>query len=68
MGVLRQAATGPVSSPSSMRMMHTPVSVSPRITDHWMGAAPRYRGSNDPCTFQGPSRGIASSAGGRMRP
>ena len=41
MGVVRQAATGPVSSPSSMRMMHTPVSGSPRITDHWMGAAPR---------------------------
>ena len=68
MGSSRQAATGPVSSPSSMRMMQTPVRASPRITDHWMGAAPRYFGSSEPCTFQGPSRGMASSAGGRMRP
>jgi hypothetical protein len=41
MGSRRTAATGPVSSPSSMRMIETPVSASPRMTAHWMGPAPR---------------------------
>jgi len=42
--------------------------VSPRMIDHWIGAAPRSRGSSDACTFHGPSAGMASSDGGRMRP
>ena len=62
------AATGPVSRPASMRMIATPVRLSPRMIDHWIGAAPRSRGSSDACTFQGPSAGMASSDGGRIRP
>ena len=38
------AQTGPVSSPSSMRMTMTAVSVSPAMMARWMGAAPRQRG------------------------
>ena len=62
------AATGPVSSPASMRITATPVRLSPRMIAHWIGAAPRSRGSNDAWTFQGPSAGMASSDGGRIRP
>jgi hypothetical protein len=38
---LRQSNIGPVSMPASRRMMVTPVSRSPRISAHWIGAAPR---------------------------
>ncbi len=50
------AITGPVSSPSSMRMRVTPVSVSPCAMAHWMGAAPRKRGSSEACTLTLPMR------------
>ena len=32
---------GPVSMPTSVCMMVVPVTVSPRIKAHWIGAAPR---------------------------
>ena len=41
MGVAAVLTIGPVSSPASMRMRVTPVSVSPLAMAHWMGAAPR---------------------------
>ncbi len=51
MGSARTAATGPVSSPASIRMIETPVSLSPRISDHWIGAAPRSLGNSDAWTL-----------------
>jgi hypothetical protein len=51
-----------------MRIRQTPVSVSPASIARWIGAAPRQRGSREACTFQQPRRGIASTAGGRIRP
>jgi hypothetical protein len=41
MGVARDMRIGPVSSPSSIIIVVTPVSVSPLTTAQWMGAAPR---------------------------
>jgi hypothetical protein len=41
MGVARARSVGPVSSPSSIIMVVTPVSRSPFTIAHWMGAAPR---------------------------
>ncbi len=38
------APTGPVSSPSSIFITMTAVSVSPAMMARWMGAAPRQRG------------------------
>ena len=42
-----ECRTGPVSSPASICMMHTPVSPSPARIARWMGAAPRQRGSSE---------------------
>ena len=67
-GSARTAATGPVSSPASIRMIDTPVSLSPRMMAHWIGAAPRSWGSNDAWTLKGPSGGRSSSACGKIRP
>ena len=59
-------------SPASMSwaryMVVTPAYSSPLSTDHCMGAAPRYLGSSEPCTFTAPSRGIASIASGSILP
>ena len=62
-------ATGPVSSPASMRMIDTPVSRSPRMIAHWIGAAPRSLGSSEACTLNGPSAAdpAASAAGSARR-
>ena len=50
----RWSRMSPVSSPSSICMMVTPVSWSPDAMAHWMGAAPRYRGRSEPCTLIAP--------------
>ena len=42
------AYTGPVSNPSSMRMIDTPVCSSPARMAAATGAAPRQRGSSEP--------------------
>ena len=42
-----------------MRMVVTPVIDSPLAMAHWMGAAPRYFGSNEACTLMMPRRGIS---------
>ena len=64
----RAAYTGPVSSPASSSMMHTPVSASPARIARSTGAAPRQRGSSEKCTFTNPSGSASSSAGGRIWP
>ncbi len=63
-----RANVGPVSIPSSSFISVTPLSLSPLTTAHVMGAAPRYFGSSDACTFTHPSRGASSTSRGRMRP
>ncbi len=50
-------STGPVSSPSSICITMTPVSASPAMMARWIGAAPRQRGSSDPCRLKQPRRG-----------
>ena len=57
MGVARVVRMGPVSSPSSMRMIVTPVSASPARMAAAMGEAPRWRGSSEAWTFRQPRAG-----------
>ena len=64
----RCSRIGPVSRPSSSSMVVLPVKASPMATAHWIGAAPRYRGSSEPCRLMQPSFGSASIQGGIMRP
>src|SRR5580658_2342845 len=68
MGIVCCKRMGPVSRPSSSSMVVLPVAVSPLATAHWMGAAPRYLGSNDACRLMQPRRGRASIHSGTMRP
>src|SRR5258708_1679139 len=58
----------PVSSPSSICMLGTPVSEKPRAMAHCAGAAPRNSGSSGACTLREPCRGTASASAGMMRP
>ena len=60
--------TGPVSSPSSSCMTHTPVSSSPASIARSTGAAPRQRGSSEKWRFTNPCRVAARSSGGRSWP
>jgi hypothetical protein len=46
--------TGPVSSPSSIRITMTPVSASPAMMARWIGAAPRQRGNSEACRLRQP--------------
>ena len=41
------SSISPVSSPTSIIIVVTPLSFSPSMTAHWIGAAPRYLGSRD---------------------
>ena len=59
---------GPVSSPGSIAMMLTPVSLSPDSIARCTGAAPRHRGRRDAWTLMQPNLGISSAAAGRIRP
>jgi hypothetical protein len=67
-GKRASASTGPVSSPASICMMLTPVSVSPASIARGIGAAPRQRGSSEACTLMQPWRGMARMGGGSNRP
>ena len=67
-GVRPSSRTGPVSRPTSICMMPTPVSASPARIARWIGAAPRQRGSRDAWTLRHPSRGASSTARGRISP
>jgi len=42
-----------------MRIVVSPVIVSPLTIAQWIGAAPRYFGSSDACRLTHPSRGIS---------
>ena len=68
MGSRCMAMTGPVSRPSSIRMRATPVFASPWAMAHWMGAAPRKRGSSEACTLTQPCVGTSSTSLGRIFP
>ena len=68
MGSVKVSSMAPVSMPASIFISVTPVSRSPRTTDHVIGAAPRYFGKSDPCTFTQPRRGASRTSWGRMRP
>ena len=48
-------AMAPVSSPSSIFMMVTPLSASPAMMARLIGAAPRQRGSSEACRLKQPS-------------
>ena len=58
----------PVSSPSFIFIIPTPVNSSPFIRDHWIGAAPRHLGSNEACAFQQPNFGISNISLGKIFP
>lgn len=62
------AMISPVSSPTSMRIIVTPVISSPLMTAHWIGAAPRYFGSRDACTLMHPYFGRSRILFGRICP
>lgn len=62
------AMISPVSSPTSMRIVVTPVISSPLMTAHWIGAAPRYFGSRDACTLMHPYFGRSRILFGRICP
>ena len=46
----------------------TPVTASPLIIDHWIGAAPRYFGKRDACTLIQSYFGISRIAFGKICP
>ena len=64
----RSSSTGPVSRPASIAMIPTPVLASPSSRLHWIGPAPRQRGSREPWPFQQPRGGWSSTASGRIWP
>jgi len=47
MATASRISTGPVSSPSSIRMTMIPVGSSPAMIARWIGAAPRQRGRSE---------------------
>ncbi len=51
-----------------MRMVVTPVRVSPLRMAHWMGPAPRYFGSSDACTLMMPSGARSMTVCGMIWP
>ena len=55
-----------MSIPASISNVVMPVSRSPRMIAHAMGAAPRYRGSSDACTLIDPRAGTVRTATGRI--
>ena len=68
MGHVNLYSMSPVSKPTSIFMIVTPVSASPAHRARCIGAAPRQRGSREPCTLIQPRRGISSTAFGRIKP
>ena len=58
----------PASRASAINWAVTPVSASPLMTAHWMGAAPRYFGKSEPWILTHPRVGRSRMVFGRMRP
>ena len=61
-------ATSPVSRPTSIFITITPLSASPAMMARLIGAAPRQRGSSEPCRLKQPSFGASRMACGRIMP
>ena len=68
MGIARDSRMGPVSRPSSMSIVVTPVSRSPFTIAHWTGAAPRRRGKSEPWTLTVPRGATSMTVRGRICP
>ena len=68
MFVFLTRSMSPVSSPSSICIIVTPVSLSPFITDHWIGAAPRYLGKSEAWTLIHPYFAASSTRLGKILP
>ena len=64
----RASSSGPVSRPSSISMVVTPVSVSPFAIAHWIGAAPRSRGRSEAWTLTVPRGAMSITLRGRIWP
>ena len=58
----------PVSSPLSICIVVTPLTFSPFMMTHCKGAAPRYIGRSDACTFMQPYLGSVNTLTGRSCP
>ena len=58
----------PLSIPASMRIVVTPVRVSPFTMAQFIGAAPRYLGSREACKLIQPSFGTGSNLAGIIWP
>ena len=63
-----RSSIGPVSSPSSICMIVTPLISSPARIARWIGAAPRQRGRSEAWTLMQPSRGASRIGLGRISP
>ena len=57
-----------MSKPLSIRIVVTPDSLSPFMTAHWMGAAPRYMGSKEAWTLIHPYFGSSKISFGMICP
>ena len=68
MGVSSVYMMSPASMSWARYIVVTPDFSSPFRTAHCMGAAPRYLGSSEPCTFTLPSLGMARTSSGRILP
>ena len=66
-GTVSWQRISPASTRFSIRKVVTPVTSSPLITAHCIGAAPRCLGRREGCRLTAPRGGISSSAAGRMR-
>ena len=58
----------PASSATDMRMIVTPIRVSPLRMAQAMGAAPRYFGNSEAWTLMPPCGGTASTSRDRIWP
>ena len=67
-GVRVCSSMSPVSTPSAIIIVVTPVSVSPFKTAHWIGPAPRYLGRREAWTLMQPYFGRSSTRLGRIFP
>src|SRR5437588_5153992 len=66
--ISRCTSMSPVSIPASIRIVVTPVRVSPFTIAQLIGPAPRYLGSREACRLVQPSFGIGSNFAGIICP
>ena len=65
--ILSSNNKSPVSSPSFIFIIPTPVNSSPFISDHWIGAAPRHLGSNEAIEISQKIKGLYPRANTTFR-